>query len=296
MKKLLLAALAVLCGAQMASGAADQVRDGESFNTPNCVRLYVRRSVDSTGTVAGRKDSAVVVCSPNVMPTPMAVGGTDDSDTTSVVFRFDTSNNLKTSEQSKDRDLDFGVTNLFSSVAIDTGGVGGTNFRYSAPVDVRKYGKGKINIIVHIIPAAADTAVASGYWYDLGVAVFPLKSAQTDWGTATNLTTASEGVPYVPIFAAMGTAGADSVGSFGTVLAPNSANLGPGERRLRFSATRPANGNGANVASFHTITLPLSYWVGDVQPRYLVVQLRHMQKATGATGSPTIRVDLEGLR
>lgn len=102
-KLLLLAALAVLCGAQ-AWADADQVRDGADFNTPNCARHYIRRTVDSTGTKAGRLDSAVVICAPQVMPTPMTVGGVYRPDTTSRALSLDSDGNLKAVDPFRDRD------------------------------------------------------------------------------------------------------------------------------------------------------------------------------------------------
>lgn len=284
MKKLLLAALAVLCSVQ-AFAAADQVRDGDSFNTPNCQRKYVRRTVDSTGTVAGRMDSAVVICAPNVMPTPLAVGGVYDTDTTSRVLRMTSTGALKTDDAARDRDLDFGVTNLVSSVAIDSGGTGGANFRYSTPLDVRKWSSG--NIVIHITAASAADTVGH---YVYGVTVFPLTSATLDWTTV--------GVPiatFVPTTIGASAAATDTLGFNRGLngITANAIQTFPGERAVVLSTDRTTS-NYANVNAAQTVSYPWSYWLGPMRPRYIAVQVRLMSRDAAAV--PSVRIDAEGLR
>jgi len=281
MKKLLLAALAVLCGVQVASGAADQVRDGGSFSTPNCQRVWVRRSVDSTGTSAGRRDSAVIICAPGVMPTPITVGGVYATDTTSRALRMDSNGYVYNQDAARDRDLDFGVTNLVASVAIDSGGTGGANFRYSAPTDVRKWSKG--NIVIHITQSAAGDTLGH---YVYGVTVFPLTSATLDWTTVG-----------VPIATNPNPAATDTLG-FKTGLngiTANAIQTFPGERAVILSTDRTTS-NYANVNAGQTVSIPWDVWLGTgARPRYIAVQIRLMSRDAAST-LPSVRVDVEGLR
>lgn len=102
MVAVVLASLAVLL-AELP--AAAQVRDGVKFNpAASGIRTYVRRSVDSTGTTAGKVDSAVLILPAQSMPMLQAVGGMYAADTTGRVLRFDASGNLLSSEANKDRD------------------------------------------------------------------------------------------------------------------------------------------------------------------------------------------------
>lgn len=163
MKKLMmLAALAVLCVVE-AFAAADQVRDGESFNTPNCQRKFVRRTVDSTGTVAGRMDSAVVICAPNVMPTPMTVGGVYDGDTTSRALRMNAGGKVYVVDGDRDRDYGQVLSTGITALSLATGATG-----ISSLVDLRTYK----HAVLKLSWDAADSANVA-----LGVKVYNKQSS-----------------------------------------------------------------------------------------------------------------------
>ena len=84
---------------------AAQVPDGEKFNVPTSGQWrYVARTVDSTGTKAGRRDSFVYVTPVQYPSIPLTVGGVRRSDTTSFALGMTYEGYLQTSEANKDRD------------------------------------------------------------------------------------------------------------------------------------------------------------------------------------------------
>lgn len=181
--------------------------------------------------------------------------------------------------------LDFNVVNLISSVAIDTGGTGGANFRYSAPLDVRQYSGG--NIVIHITSASAADTVGT---YVYGVTLFPLTSATADWTTV--------GVPvpvagfFNPYTAAQGMV-RDTVGFFRVPLAGAAMD---GEKFIQLKTDRD-NTNYANIEAGKTVSIPWQFWLGPfARPRYLMVQVRLASKTITGNLTPSVRVDLEGLR
>lgn len=209
------------------------------------------------------------------------VGGWYDVDSTGRYLLFDSNGRLRVIEDAKDRDLDFGVTNLISSVAIDSGGTGGANFRYSAPLDVRKWTKG--NIIIHITAASAvDTAGK----YQYGVTVFPLTSATLDWTTLG-----------VPVSTNVGPAATDTLGF--QYITPNAIAPMQGERVVTLSTDRTTS-NYANINAGQTVSLPWDVWLGTgAKPRYIAVQIRLMSRNYTVAAMnlvPSVRVDVEGLR
>lgn len=156
-KLLLLAALAVLCGAQ-AWADADQVRDGADFNTPNCARHYIRRTVDSTGTKAGRIDSAVVICAPQVMPTPMTVGGVYRPDTTSRALSLDANGNIYNQDASRDRDNNLTFANIVAlGTPAGTSALAGGAADSSAVLDTHAMRLG--TLLIRAYPATSSSAV-----------------------------------------------------------------------------------------------------------------------------------------
>ena len=192
----------------------------------------------------------------------------------------DADGNVLGVDAARDRDLDFGVTNLVASVAIDSGGTGGANFRYSAAVDVRKYTGG--NIIVHI--TAADAADTLGH-YVYGVSVFPLTSATLDWATTG-----------VPIVTSATPATTDTLGFKGGLngITANAIQTFPGERAVILSTDRTTS-NYANINAGQTVSYPWQVWLGQLaRPRYIAVQVRLMSR--DAAKVPSVRIDLEGLR
>lgn len=188
-------------------------------------------------------------------------------------------------DTSRDRNLDFGVTNLITSVAIDSGGTGGTNFRYSAPVDVRQYSTGRI--IVHITAASAGDTLGH---YVYGVTVFALTSATTDWATV--------GVPITPFSASVAAAANDTLGFNRGLngITANAIQTFPGERAIVLSTDRTTS-NYANINAGQTVSYSWDTWLGQgARPRYLAVQVRLMSRDVASIGAPSVRVDLEGLR
>jgi len=126
MKKLmlLLAALAVM-GAGYASAQSsygDVKRDGEQFNPAASPQwMLVRRTVDSTGTVAGRRDSAVWYGPIMKMPLTLMTGGIYSPDTSARTFRMDNDGNVYVSVINPDKTwndtLSTGITNLSLATA-----------------------------------------------------------------------------------------------------------------------------------------------------------------------------------
>lgn len=190
-------------------------------------------------------------------------------------------------EYLRDRDLDFNVTNLVSSVAIDTGGTGGANFRYSAPVDVRQYSTGRI--VIHITAASAADTVGR---YIYGVTVFPLTSATMEWAAIG-----------VPLSTNPNPAITDTLGFKGALaldgITANAIQTFPGERAVVLFTDRTTS-NYANINAGQTVSLSWDVWLGQgAKPRYLGVQVRLMNKNYSAAAHadiPSVRVDLEGLR
>ena len=173
MKKLMtLAALAVLVAT--AAMAADEVRDGDSFNTPNCVRKYVRRTVDSTGTTAGRLDSAVVTCAPNVMPTPLAVGGVYAGDTTSRVLRLDSDGYLYLQDASRDRDY-----SLVTTVVEKSSLAGGNAFTTDQAIWFAPYTGAELLVSWNTAAAADSDSIA--------IAIYAYALTSTSMATANYL-------------------------------------------------------------------------------------------------------------
>ena len=199
--------------------------------------------------------------------------------------RVDAEGNAQTTDAARDRDLDFGATNLVASVAIDSGGVGGANFRYSAPVDVRQYGTGRI--IIHITQASAADTVGI---YDYGVTVFPLTQGAIDWtGVGVPISTN----PY-PVIKEGVAAQSDSLGFWS--ITPNAVNVLQGERKVRLQTDRTTS-NYANVNAMQTASFSWDVWLGaGAKPRYLLVQIRLIAKTITGNLTPSVRVDLEGLR
>ena len=93
-------ALAVFASVDIAR-AETQVADGQKLNPPaSGVVHWTRRSVDSTGTTAGRVDSAVIVYPARIPGTPSLVGGIYRADTSSRAFSMTSDGCLLTSETS----------------------------------------------------------------------------------------------------------------------------------------------------------------------------------------------------
>lgn len=208
------------------------------------------------------------------------VGGWYATDSTGRYLLFDVDGNLRVVEARKDRDLDYGVQNLVSSVAIDSGGAGGANFRYSGVVDVRKWSSGRI--IVHITAASAADTVGH---YVYGVTVFPLTSSTLDWTTVG-----------VPIAAGMNPSATDTLGFKGGLngITANAIQTFPGERAIVLSTDRTTS-NYANINAGQTVSYSWDVWLGpNSRPRYLAVQVRLMSRDAAAI--PLVRLDLEALR
>lgn len=177
---------------------------------------------------------------------------------------------------------DFGVVNLVASVAIDTGGVGGANFRYSAPIYVGDYTTGRI--VLHVTAASAGDTSGT---YNYGVTVFPLTVANgDDWTTVGN-----------PLPTQTSPGATDTLGV--RYITPNAIAPMAGERVVTLSTDR-ATSNYANVNAGQTVSLPWDIWLGaGARPRYLMVQVRLMNRnytVAARNDIPLVRVDLEGVR
>lgn len=214
-------------------------------------------------------------------------------DSTQKLIKASATGGLSVSDESRDRDLDFGVTNLISSVAIDSGGTGGANFRYSAPLDVRKWSSG--NIIIHITAFGAGDTVGT---YDYGVTLYALTSATADWATV-GVPVVTNGMPTVNGMAGANVikgavASRDSSGFWNAY--PTPVENMTGERFIRLQTNR-GNSNYRNSNAAQTVSLPWSYWFGlGFRPRYLMAQVRLASKTTANAGTPSVRMDVEGLR
>ena len=92
-------ALAVFASVDIAR-AETQVADGQKLNPPaSGVVHWTRRSVDSTGTSAGRVDSAVIVYPARIPGTPSLVGGIYRADTSSRVLTMTSSGATVTADE-----------------------------------------------------------------------------------------------------------------------------------------------------------------------------------------------------
>lgn len=205
-----------------------------------------------------------------------------EGDSTQRLLRTDANGNLKIVDDDRDRDLDFGVTTLITSVAIDSGGVGGANFRTSAPVDVRQYGTGRI--IVHITAASAADTVG---FYVYGVTLFALTQGASDWTAVGN-----------PITTSASPAATDTLGFKGGLngITANAIQTFPGERAIVLSTDRTTS-NYANINAAQTVSYSWDVWLGaGAHPRYLLAQARLMSKNVAGNLTPSVRIDLEGLR
>ena len=272
---LLLAAVVCMVASFHSVRAADEVRSGTKFNpAASPIRKFVRRSVDSTGTVAGALDSAVLIQPTQRMPVPVTMGGVYLSDTSSRVFATDNSGNAKVVDASRDRDLDYYAT-VINSTTADTGAV-----YYSGIVDLRKYATA--NIIIHLVPAAADTTTQT---WDFGVTVYPLPTQSYDW--------TGYGVPVPAVTQSLTSSltTSDSLG-FWTATAVPTQRLA-GERIYRFRA-RQFSPRYTNISGATTLSIPLSSLLAPGQRcRFFGVALRGVSRSGSA---PLARLDVEALR
>ena len=102
--------------------AGDEVRDGAKFNNPATGRvIFVKRWVDSTdtstGVVAGRIDSAVIVFPAKVLPLPLTIGGVVRADTSSKTLTLTSAGSLINDDASRDRDFKIWTTPVSDTVS-----------------------------------------------------------------------------------------------------------------------------------------------------------------------------------
>ena len=172
MKKLLmLAALAAVVLAGTVYGEADTRRDGTKFNPAQSpVRLYLVRTVDSTGTKAGRRDSVAWSNVVGQLPVPQTVGGVYDADTSSRAFRATNEGYLYI------LDANPPITTAVSS-GIDgvTIAAGGTASSQPECVDLSAYSK------VTLLLSWTTAAAADSDSVQIALKVFNKESAA--WGT-----------------------------------------------------------------------------------------------------------------
>lgn len=193
---------------------------------------------------------------------------------------------LKTYNVNLDRDLDHYET-VIATATLDT-----ATSTWSAPIDLRKYSS--FTVIVHIVPAAADSV--NTVTYNFGLTMYAPPVLAIDWtGYGMPPVTRQSGMRGSTTF---GGGLSDTTAGYFQTSGYNSLVTAPGERLLRFTATAPlasAAKNYVNRAYTNTVRIPGSDLLGPGdRPRFAVFQLRGMTRASSA--APSIRVDVEALR
>lgn len=194
---------------------------------------------------------------------------------------------LKTYNVNPDRDLDHYET-VIATATLDT-----ATSAWSAPIDLRKYSS--FTVIVHIVPAAADSV--NTVTYNFGLTMYAPPVLAIDWtGYGMPPVTRGSGGRLTQFFSS---GLPDSTAGYWYAGGMNSIASIPGERVIQFRATAPlasALKNYVNRAYTTTVRIPGSDLLGPGdRPRFAVFQLRGMSKSAGAT-APSIRVDVEALR
>lgn len=214
------------------------------------------------------------------------------SDSTQKLLKTDVSGNLKTTDASRDRDLDFYQT-LITSTALDSTAAAGASTVYSAAIDLREYDSRSGNIIVKVTFGAADTTQAATI--DYAIAAYALPTQALDW-TGYGVPVAAFSHDYVAGVANVNSP-ADTLGGHWQSAGIVSTGTYPGEQLIRLRA-RPAPLAyliRQNLSAATCISVPLGMLLAPYQRvRFLAVSLRCTARAT--TAVPTVRVDFEALR
>lgn len=205
---LLMAAVVVLCASFQSVRAADEVRSGTKFNPAKSgQRVYVRRTVDSTGAggfvhQAGRVDSAVIIGPFQSMPVPVTVGGVYAADTSSRAMNMDGNGNPIVTLSNAPQDYELISANFLSSLFLNAGGTqitGTVTVDSSLAVDTGGYSR----LALLIEPTLDDSATCAAIGFKVRVGI----NNGTD---STSVYT----VPMRSSFAGASTIGvADSLGS-----------------------------------------------------------------------------------
>ena len=274
---LLLAAVVCMVASFHSVRAADEVRSGTKFNpAASATRKWVRRTVDSTGTVAGALDSAVLVNPSQNMPVPVTIGGVYLSDTSSRALAMDASGNAKVVDADRDRDLVLGQTSIINDTLIAMNANGASSFLYGSdsciamPVGNARH----ITLWVEVKPvSAADVRLAVQFRLHLN-------SSSDSNSVGVVMPSTSYGYSYA--------ARPDSVGDL--VAAPASAaalclaGLST-ETVLRWDATR-APGSVGGYYAFPRAKV-LTYEVAPGSGTYFSVRVRNI---SGGSASPRVIV------